>query len=159
MSVRYLPYSKNFDTPCGPAYGRRNGSKQPRQKRAAAGCGKNLVPRQKTKRRRRTSRKQKEFISSILFLAVSLLSVTGLLIYLWVYNEIILTEKGNVGLRKTKEALLEDNNRLEGNIARLMRADRITSLAEKELSLVTPVPETLVVFIEPRDFSDRGGEK
>ena len=90
---------------------------------------------------------------------MSLLSVTGLLIYLWVYNEIILTEKGNAGLRKTKEALLEDNNRLEGNIARLMRADRITSLAEKELSLVTPVPETLVVFIEPRDFSDRGGEK
>ena len=88
-----------------------------------------------------------------------MLSVTGLLIYLWGYNEIILTEKGNVGLRKTKEALLEDNNSLEGNIARLMRADRITSLAEKELSLVTPVPETLVVFIEPRDFSDRGGEK
>ena len=117
------------------------------------------MPRQKTKRRRRASRKQKEFISSILFLAVSLLSVTGLLIYLWVYNEIILTAKGNVGLRKTKEALLEDNNRLEGNIARLMRADRITSIAEKELSLVTPVPETLVVFIEPRDFSDRGGGK
>ena len=117
------------------------------------------MARQKTKRRRRISRKQKEFINSILFLAVSLLSVTGLLIYLWVYNEIILTEKSNVGLRKTKEALLEDNNRLEGSIARLMRADRITSLAEKKLSLVTPVPETLVVFIEPRDFSDRGGEK
>ena len=117
------------------------------------------MPRQKTKRRRRTSRKQKEFISSILFLAVSLLSVTGLLIYLWVYNEIILTEKGNVGLRKTKEALLEATHRLAGNIARLMRADRITSIAEKELSLVTPVPETLVVFIEPRNCSDRGGEK
>ena len=94
-----------------------------------------------------------------LFLAVSLLSVTGLLIYLWVYNEIILTEKGNAGLRKTKEVLLEDNKRLGGNIARLMRADRITSIAEKELNLVTPVPETLVVFIEPRDFSDRSGAK
>ena len=71
------------------------------------------MARKKTKPRRRASRKQNEFINSILFLAVSLLSVTGLLIYLWVYNEIILTEKGNAGLRKTKEALLEDNNRLE----------------------------------------------
>ena len=117
------------------------------------------MARQRAKHRRRTSRKQKEFINSILFLAVSLLSVTGLLIYLWVYNEIILTEKGNVGLRKTKEALLEDNNRLEGNIARLMRVDRITFIAEKELNLVTPVPETLVVFIEPRGFSNGGRAK
>ena len=89
------------------------------------------MARQRAKHRRRTSRKQKEFINSILFLAVSLLSVTGLLIYLWVYNEIILTEKGNAGLRKTKEVLPEDNKRLGGNIARLMRADRITSIAEK----------------------------
>lgn len=112
------------------------------------------MAKQKTKRRRRTSRKQKEFINSLLFLAVSLLSVSGLLVYLWVYNEIILTERGNTGLRKTQESLLEDNKRLEGDIARLMRADRITSIAEKELNLVTPVPETLVVFIEARHVTE-----
>ena len=99
-------------------------------------------------KRRKPSRKQKEFINSVLFLAVSLLSVAGLLIYLWVYNEIILTEKSNDGLQYSKEDLSENNRRLRADIARLMRADRITSIAEEKLDLVTPIPESLVVFIE-----------
>ncbi|MBH31872.1 MAG: hypothetical protein CMG71_07810 [Candidatus Marinimicrobia bacterium] len=99
-------------------------------------------------KRRKPSRKQREFINSILFLAVSLLSVTGLLIYLWVYNEIILTEKTNDGLRQSRASLVEDNRRMKANIARLMRADRITAIAEKDLKLVTPEPESLVVFME-----------
>ncbi|MBF88221.1 MAG: hypothetical protein CMG75_00920 [Candidatus Marinimicrobia bacterium] len=99
---------------------------------------------------RKPSRKQKEFINSIIFLSISLLSVAGLLTYLWVYNEIIITEKGNDGLIFSRENLSENNRRLRADIARLMRADRITSIAEQKLNLVTPVPESLVVFIDKK---------
>ena len=117
------------------------------------------MPAQKPKRRK-PSRKQREFINSILFLAASLLSVTGLLIYLWVYNEIILTEKTNVGLRQSRASLVEDNRRMHADIARLKRADRITAIAEKELNLITPEPESLVVFIDADAFTkQRGGEE
>ena len=110
-------------------------------------------------KRRKPSRKQKEFINSVLFLAGSLLAVAGLLIYLWVYNEIILTEKSNDGLQYSKEDLSENNRRLRADIARLMRADRITSIAEEKLDLVTPIPESLVVFIEkmsPNNIIEEG---
>lgn len=110
----------------------------------------------KKQKRRKPSRKQKEFINSILFLAISLMSVTSLLIYLWVYNEIILTEKGNTGLRQTKSALVEDNQRLSADIARLMRVDRITAIAERDLELITPVPESLVVFIDAQSIINNG---
>ena len=109
-------------------------------------------------KRRKPSRKQKEFINSILFLAVSLLSVAGLLIYLWVYNEIILTEKNNDGLGYSREDLSENNRRLKADIARLMRADRITYIAEEKLDLVTPAPESLVVFIEKMNTTKVAGE-
>lgn len=114
----------------------------------------------RTPKRRKPSRKQRDFINSILFLAVSLLSVTGLLIYLWVYNEITLTEKTNGGLRQSRASLVEDNRRVNADIARLMRADRITAIAEKDLKLVTPEPESLVVFMEAGSLTKpRGGEE
>ena len=40
-----------------------------------------------------------------------------------------------------------------------MRADRITSIAEEKLDLVTPIPESLVVFIEkmsPNNIIEEG---
>ena len=113
----------------------------------------------RTPKRRKPSRKQREFINSILFLAVSLLSVTGLLIYLWVYNEIILTEKTNTGLRQSQVSLMEDNRRMRADIARLTRADRITAIAEEDLKLVTPAPESLVVFIEAGALTEPQGDE
>ncbi len=113
----------------------------------------------RTPKRRKLSRKQREFINSILFLAVSLLSVTGLLIYLWVYNEIILTEKTNDGLHQSRASLMEDNRRMKADIARLMRADRITAIAEKDLKLVTPEPESLVVFMEAGSLAKPRGDE
>jgi hypothetical protein len=49
---------------------------------------------------------------------------------------------------------------MEARIARLMRADRITAIAEKDLKLVTPEPESLVVFTETESFAKvRGGKE
>ena len=49
---------------------------------------------------------------------------------------------------------------MHADIARLKRADRITALAEKELNLITPEPESLVVFIDADVFTkQRGGEE
>ncbi|MEE9166497.1 MAG: hypothetical protein V3U24_03410 [Candidatus Neomarinimicrobiota bacterium] len=99
-------------------------------------------------RRKRRSKKQREFINSLLFFVVSLLSISGLLTYLWVYNEINITERESSALEKIRTNLAAQNVDLRSQIAGLMRVDRITEIAESKLNMVTPEPETLVVFID-----------
>lgn len=98
--------------------------------------------------KKRRSRKQQEFINSLLFFVISLLSICGLLTYLWVYNEINITARENSTLEKIRKSLIAENVEYRSQIARLARVDRITQIAERELNMVTPEPETLVVFID-----------
>jgi len=99
--------------------------------------------------KKRRSKKQREFINSLLFFVISLLSITGLLIYLWVYNEINITERENVALERIRKNASAENVELSSEIAGLIRVDRITKIAKDELKMVTPEPETLIVFINP----------
>ncbi|MFQ6675429.1 MAG: hypothetical protein ACE5LH_03680 [Fidelibacterota bacterium] len=85
-------------------------------------------------------------MNSLLFFAVSLLSISGLLTYLWVYNEINITVKEIDALGRIRETVAAKNIQLTSEIAALKRVDRITRIAEDELHMVTPEPETLVVF-------------
>ena len=105
-----------------------------------------MKPR-KTSTRRRLSKKQQEFISSLLFFIISILSISGLITYLWVYNEINIAERENVALEKIRKDNAVENVELRSGIAGLMRVDRITNIAKNKLKMVTPEPETLVVFI------------
>ena len=111
--------------------------------------------RKKPYGRRRRSKKQQEFINSLLFFVVSVLSIAGLLTYLWVYNEINVTARENAGLGRIRRSIATENVELRNEIARLTRIDRITEIAENDLKMVTPRPETLVVFINPEILGDR----
>lgn len=99
-------------------------------------------------KRKRKSMKQKEFINSLIFFITVITLVFGSIIYLWVHNETKLIERNNIVLMKTKQLLIEENRKLSGDIAGLMRADRITKIAEDELGLITPSPEKIVVLID-----------
>lgn len=99
--------------------------------------------------RKRRSKREREFINSLLFFVASILSIAGLLTYLWVYNEINITARENVALEKIRKNIVAENVDLRNDVAALVRVDRITEIAETELNMVTPEPETLVVFIEP----------
>ncbi|MFQ6674142.1 MAG: hypothetical protein ACE5GH_05080 [Fidelibacterota bacterium] len=103
----------------------------------------------KSQPRRRRSKQQQEFINSLLFFITSILSIAGLLTYLWVYNEIGITARENDALQRIRGNVGEDNLQLRSEIAGLRRVDRITGIARSELNMVTPEPETLVVFVNP----------
>ena len=98
--------------------------------------------------KRRTTKRRKEFIQTITFFFISIFSITGLLVYLWVYNEINLTIREVSGLEKVSAGLLNDNKLLTNSIARLERIDRITGIARDELGMVTASPETVVVYVD-----------
>tara|TARA_A100001011_G_scaffold399892_1_gene510845 strand:- start:21955 stop:22290 length:336 start_codon:yes stop_codon:yes gene_type:complete len=99
-------------------------------------------------KRKRKSMREKEFINSLIFFITVITLVFGSIIYLWVHNETKLIERNNIVLMKTKQLLIEENRKLNGDIARLMRADRITKIAEEKLGLITPSPEKFVVLID-----------
>jgi len=105
----------------------------------------------KIKRKRRSMR-QKEFMNSLVFIITAISITIGFTIYIWVYNEAKLIERNNFILLKTKQLLIEENRKLNGDIASLMRVDRITRIAEKELGLITPSPEKLVIVLNDDSF-------
>jgi len=111
------------------------------------------------RKRKRLSKKQQEFISSLLFFVISILSISGLLTYLWVYNEISISERENAALERIRKDIAAENVELRSRIASLMRVDRITRIAKNELKMVSPVPETLVVFINTENIHSSYKEK
>lgn len=101
------------------------------------------------KRQSRTRRGQQDFINSLLFFLVAILSISGLLTYLWIYNEINLTMREIIELEQIHENLLTENRELENTNAALRRSDRISMVAREKLGMITPLPETLVVYVDP----------
>lgn len=79
---------------------------------------------------------------------VTLLSISSLLTYLWVYNEVNITDREISGLNRIQENIAVENREIRSEIGRLSRIDRITEIARKELQMVTPEPESLVVFVD-----------
>lgn len=118
------------------------------------GGGEDGMTGKKSVRRKRKSKRQQEFINSLLFFVVSILSISGLLTYLWVYNEINITTRENVALDRIRANMIDENSELFSQLTRLKRVDRITRIAEKELSMVTPEPETLVVYLDDAHLYD-----
>jgi cell division protein FtsB len=76
------------------------------------------------------------------------MSISGLLFYLWVYTEIDETLTGIEVQNKTINELHNSIEELNGEIARLERVDRITSIARKKLDMVVAHPETIVVYVD-----------
>jgi len=99
-------------------------------------------------KRKRKSKKQQEFVNSLLFFVVTLLSISSLLTYLWVYNEVNITDREISGLKRIQDNIAVENREIRSKIGKLSRIDRITEIARKELQMVTPEPESLVVFVD-----------
>ena len=101
------------------------------------------------RRHRKTQRNRQDFINSLLFFVISVLFISGFLSYLWIYNEINLTVRDIVRLEQIHENLLTENRALDNTNAALSRSDRIASVARDKLGMISPEPETLVVYVDP----------
>ena len=102
---------------------------------------------------KRNARKHKEFVQTLAFFGITIMSIVGLIGYLWVYTEI---DETLIAIELQKATLDELNNgikELQNDIALLERVDRITETARKDLGMVFASPETISVFIEPGDLA------
>ena len=102
---------------------------------------------------KRSTRKQKEFIQTLSFFAITIASIVGLIAYLWVYAEIDETLIAIELQKATREELNNSIKDLQNDIALLGRVDRITDKARKELGMVFATPETISVYIDPNHFA------
>ena len=98
-------------------------------------------------RKKRRSKKSADFLQTLLFFITTTLSISGLIIYLWVYTEIdetmLTIEIQNQVTKELDNSLKE----LKMEVLNLSRSDRISSVARDQLSMVPAEPETLIIFI------------
>ena len=105
------------------------------------------------RRRKRNARKHKEFIHTLTFFGIAIMSIMCLIGYLWVYTEIDETLLAIELQRATLDELNNGIKELKNDIVLLGRVDRITETARKDLGMVFASPETISVYIEPGDFA------
>lgn len=85
----------------------------------------------------------------LLLLAAAL--VGGLVLYAWPSLEIRQTTLAREHMSKERERLLEENRKLRLEKAALENLRRVETIARRDLGLVTPAPENLVVVEKPGD--------
>lgn len=103
-------------------------------------------------RKKRASKKQKEFLQTLMFFFVTIISIVGLISYLWIYTEVDETLLAIEIQESTVNELLNDIKQLESEIESLSRADVIASRAKTELNMVPTQPETLAIKIVNAGF-------
>ena len=98
-------------------------------------------------KRKRKSKRVQNIFQSILFLGSTILVISSLIIYLWVYTEIdetlLFTEIQTATVRELENEIYEIKNSIES----LNRADAIAKRAKKELNMVFTDPETLNIIL------------
>ena len=77
----------------------------------------------------------------------TMLSISGLIIYLWVYTEIDETMLAIEVQNQVTKELDNSLKELKMEVLNLSRSDRISSVARNELDMVPAEPETLMIFI------------
>ena len=98
-------------------------------------------------KRKRISKKTQNLFQSIIFFGSTILVISCLITYLWVYTEndetLLFIEIQTSTVRELKNEIYELKNSIES----LNRADAIAKRAKKELKMVFTDPETLNVFL------------
>ena len=93
------------------------------------------------------SKKVQNLLQSIFFFGSTILVISCLIIYLWVYTEIdetlLFVEIQTSTVRELENEIYELKNSIES----LNRADAIAKRAKKELKMVFTDPETLNIFL------------
>ena len=104
-------------------------------------------------KRKRMSKKTQNLFQSIIFFGTTILVISCLITYLWVYTEndetLLFIEIQTSTVRELKNEIYELKNSIES----LNRADAIAKRAKKELKMVFTDPETLNVFLNINDRS------
>ena len=106
----------------------------------------------KTTKKRR-SRKNNDLIQTVIFFSTSILSIAGLIMYLWIYTEIDQTVINIETQKQVSKELRNSLNELEIEISRLSRGDRISRVARTELGMVPAKPETIMIYIDQEDLA------
>jgi len=106
----------------------------------------------KTTKKRR-SRKNNDLIQTVIFFSTSILSIAGLIMYLWIYTEIDQTVINIETQKQVSKELRNSLNELEIEISRLSRGDRISRVARTELGMVPAKPETIMIYIYQEDLA------
>ena len=88
-------------------------------------------------------------IQSLLFFTTTILTICGLIAYLWVYTEIDESVLSIEIQRSTANELKNEIEELDSVIESLKRADVISERAFRELNMVNTNPETLIVNYYP----------
>ena len=98
-------------------------------------------------KRKRISKKTQNLFQSIIFFGSTILVISCLIIYLWVYTEIdetlLFIEIQTSTVRELENQIYEIKNSIES----LNRADAIAKRAKEELKMVFTDPETLNVLL------------
>ena len=98
-------------------------------------------------KRKRISKKTQNLYQSIIFFGSTILVISCLITYLWVYTEIdetlLFIEIQTSTVRELENEIYELKNSIES----LNRVDAIAKRAKKELKMVFTEPETLNVFL------------
>tara|TARA_Y200000002_G_C22086642_1_gene416824 strand:+ start:92 stop:415 length:324 start_codon:yes stop_codon:yes gene_type:complete len=97
-------------------------------------------------KRKRISKKNQNLFQGIIFFGSTILVISCLIIYLWMYTEIdetlLFVEIQTSTVRELKNEIYELKNSIES----LNRVDAIAKRAKEELKMVFTEPETLSVF-------------
>ncbi|OUX32577.1 MAG: hypothetical protein CBE24_03095 [bacterium TMED264] len=98
-------------------------------------------------KRKRISKKNQNIFQSIIFFGSTILVISCLIIYLWVYTEIDETLLFIEIQTSTVKELENEIHELKNSIESLNRVDKIAKRAKEELKMVFTEPETLNVFL------------
>ncbi|MEC9006851.1 MAG: hypothetical protein VX731_01870, partial [Candidatus Neomarinimicrobiota bacterium] len=98
-------------------------------------------------------RKNNDLIQTVIFFSSSILSIAGLIIYLWIYTEIDQTVINIESQKQVSKELRNSLSELEIEISRLSRGDRISRVARTELDMVPAKPETIMIYIDQEDLA------
>ena len=98
-------------------------------------------------KRTRKSRKNREFIQTLIFFLTTIISISGLVAYLWVYTEIDETMLTIEIQNQVVHELSNSVKELEMEISNLSRGDRISKVAKMQLGMIPAQPETLLIYV------------
>ena len=105
------------------------------------------------KKRKRRSKANRDFFKTLLFFLTTIISIGGLIAYLWVYTEV---DENMLGIEIQTQVVKELQNtvqELKMDIANLSSSARISSFARNELNMIPAEPETLTIYIEDKLFT------
>ncbi|MDB9854003.1 hypothetical protein OAC91_02065 [Candidatus Marinimicrobia bacterium] len=94
---------------------------------------------------KRISKKNQDILQSLLFFVSTMITISGLIIYLWVYTEIDESLLAIEIQKSTANELKNEINELNNVVEFLLRADIISKKATSDLKMVYTEPETLIV--------------